>query len=152
MLVCFLVKAHSMEDPIDLKTEFLAFSFFSAHYNFRCIVPLKMITVQSKHWAIYNFVFIVKVGGRGSAGFFPNTFPLFRFSTLIWRCFSENFQDIVPAVLPFYHIFGISALILTSLINGCKIISLRKFEPKKYVDVIKNEKVRNIYNRHHHLT
>lgn len=47
----------------------------------------------------------------------------------------------VPAVLPFFHIFGISALILTAIMNGSKIVSLKKFNPEKYLSIIENEKV-----------
>ncbi len=52
-----------------------------------------------------------------------------------------DFQEVVPAVLPFHHIFGISAQILTSLLLGCKIVSIGKFSPEKYLEVIKNNGV-----------
>lgn len=48
---------------------------------------------------------------------------------------SENFQEISPAVLPFYHIYGMMMNFLF-LYNGVRCIAIEKFTPEFYLSVL----------------
>jgi len=50
----------------------------------------------------------------------------------------------VPAVLPFFHIYGISILILGKLAHGCKIVTLPKFEPKSFFELLDQHQVLSV--------
>jgi acyl-CoA synthetase (AMP-forming)/AMP-acid ligase II len=47
----------------------------------------------------------------------------------------------VPAVLPFFHIFGLTMVLLGSLAHGCKIVTLPKFEPKSFFKLLDQHQV-----------
>jgi acyl-CoA synthetase (AMP-forming)/AMP-acid ligase II len=55
--------------------------------------------------------------------------------------FAGSHQDVVPAVLPFYHIYGMSILIVGRLAHGCKIVTLPKFEPKSFFKLLDQHQV-----------
>ncbi|CAH2983005.1 unnamed protein product [Chilo suppressalis] len=42
-------------------------------------------------------------------------------------------QDSVLAVLPFYHIYGLSIVMLHKLTAGCKLVTLPKFQPDNFI-------------------
>jgi acyl-CoA synthetase (AMP-forming)/AMP-acid ligase II len=47
----------------------------------------------------------------------------------------------VPAVLPFYHIYGVVVVLLGRLAHGCKIVTLPKFEPKYFFKLLDQHQV-----------
>ena len=66
-------------------------------------------------------------------------------------------QDIVPAVLPMFHIYGYSVNSLFVLMKGAKIVTLPKFTPEDYVSVLRTQKphvlflvppLGKVYSRH----
>jgi len=55
--------------------------------------------------------------------------------------FAGSHQDVVPAVLPFYHLYGMGVLLLGKLAHGCKIVTLPKFEPKSFFKLLDQHQV-----------
>ncbi|XP_075232363.1 uncharacterized protein LOC142330816 isoform X2 [Lycorma delicatula] len=51
-----------------------------------------------------------------------------------------NFQDVLPAVLPFFHIYGLVIILFEALKHGGKLITLPKFEPETYIKTLNNHK------------
>jgi acyl-CoA synthetase (AMP-forming)/AMP-acid ligase II len=47
----------------------------------------------------------------------------------------------VPAILPFFHIYGITIVLLGTLAHGCKIVTLPKFEPKSFFKMLDQHQV-----------
>lgn len=45
-------------------------------------------------------------------------------------------QDILPCVLPFFHIYGLTATLLSKLSMGSKLITLPKFSPDTFLNVL----------------
>lgn len=52
---------------------------------------------------------------------------------------SSEHQDVIPAVLPFYHIYGIVTM-FWMLHFGCKIVTIPKFTPELYLNTLKTYK------------
>ncbi|XP_016841715.1 4-coumarate--CoA ligase 1 [Nasonia vitripennis] len=50
-------------------------------------------------------------------------------------------QEIVPVVLPMYHIYGMSTIMLSRLSIGSRLITLPKFTPESYIKVLDENKV-----------
>lgn len=46
---------------------------------------------------------------------------------------TATFQDVVPSVLPFFHIYGFTVLLAAKLSLGCRIVTLRKFSPETFM-------------------
>ena len=42
----------------------------------------------------------------------------------------------MPAVLPFYHAYGLIIVMLGKLAHGCKIVTLPTFEPKSFFNLL----------------
>lgn len=59
------------------------------------------------------------------------------FTTLV----SDGCQEVLPALLPFYHIYGLLSLAIGSLYYGQKIITIPKFEPVHFLSSIAKNKV-----------
>jgi acyl-CoA synthetase (AMP-forming)/AMP-acid ligase II len=59
------------------------------------------------------------------------------FITLI----SGDFQEVLPALLPFYHIYGLLSLAIASLYQGSKVVTLPKFEPRHFISTIAKYRV-----------
>ncbi|XP_011494753.1 PREDICTED: 4-coumarate--CoA ligase 1-like [Ceratosolen solmsi marchali] len=59
------------------------------------------------------------------------------------RCLPADgtFQEILPAVLPMYHIYGMSVVLFSKLSIGCKLITLPKFTPETYIRVLEEHKI-----------
>jgi acyl-CoA synthetase (AMP-forming)/AMP-acid ligase II len=55
---------------------------------------------------------------------------------------SDDFREIVPALLPFYHIYGLLSLAIASLYLGGKVVTVPKFEPAQFISTIVKHKVR----------
>lgn len=51
-----------------------------------------------------------------------------------------DFQEVVPAVLPFYHIYGIAVLLISKLALGCKIVTLPRFEPSTFLHALEEHR------------
>ncbi|XP_019869295.2 uncharacterized protein LOC109597950 [Aethina tumida] len=58
---------------------------------------------------------------------------------------TDSHQDVIPAVLPFFHIYGFTVTMLQSFIKGVKLVTIPKFTPENYVSVLENNKVTVIY-------
>ncbi|XP_026493849.2 uncharacterized protein LOC113399050 [Vanessa tameamea] len=56
-----------------------------------------------------------------------------------------NYQDVVPCILPFFHIYGIVVNLLGHLVYGCKLISMPKFSTNTYFNVLKNRNPSILY-------
>lgn len=56
-----------------------------------------------------------------------------------------NYQDVMPAILPFFHIYGLTVILLRGLSKGCKIIVLPKFEPLTFLSAMKDHKSTVLY-------
>ncbi|KAK4887095.1 hypothetical protein RN001_003366 [Aquatica leii] len=55
---------------------------------------------------------------------------------------TENFQETLPVVLPFFHIYGFTSLLITQLSIMSKIVTLSKFTPEIFVNVLEKHKPR----------
>lgn len=49
-----------------------------------------------------------------------------------------NHQDILPCVLPFFHIYGLTCTLLSKMALGCKLITLPRFTPDTFLNVLEN--------------
>lgn len=55
--------------------------------------------------------------------------------SLTWTTTIEN-QDVIQAVLPYFHIYGFVYLLMSKLSLGCKLVTLQKFDPISYISTI----------------
>ncbi|XP_018051119.1 PREDICTED: 4-coumarate--CoA ligase 1-like isoform X2 [Atta colombica] len=75
--------------------------------------------------------------GISSGGFIVTTInPMYTAGT---------FQDVIPAVLPFFHIYGMNALMFPRLSFGAKIITIPKFVPETFIDILDKNKVTALF-------
>ncbi|KAG5668375.1 hypothetical protein PVAND_016316 [Polypedilum vanderplanki] len=51
-----------------------------------------------------------------------------------------DYQDIVPCVLPFFHIYGLTITMISKLAQGCKLITLKSFNPSTFLNVLEKHK------------
>ncbi|XP_063828965.1 uncharacterized protein LOC135078297 [Ostrinia nubilalis] len=58
---------------------------------------------------------------------------------------SAEHQDVVPCVLPFFHIYGMVITLLGHLAKGCKLITMSSFQPGTYFDILEKERVNLLY-------
>lgn len=56
-----------------------------------------------------------------------------------------NVQDVLPAFLPFFHIYGLVITLIGHLTKGCKMITMSKFSANTYLQTLKNEPVSLLY-------
>ncbi|GLH05126.1 Luciferin 4-monooxygenase [Gryllus bimaculatus] len=56
-----------------------------------------------------------------------------------------DFQDVIPAVLPFFHIYGMVVVLLNSLCMGAKVVSLPKFDPAGFVRTMIEKKATGLF-------
>lgn len=54
-------------------------------------------------------------------------------------------QDVLPCVLPFFHIYGLTCTLLSKLAHGCKIIALPKFTPESYLNALDKHQATVLY-------
>ena len=54
-------------------------------------------------------------------------------------------QRVMMALIPFFHIYGISGLIGTFLYLGTKLVCMQKFDPEMFLKIIEQEKVKCQY-------
>lgn len=53
---------------------------------------------------------------------------------------SNEFQDVSPSVLPFFHIYGFTVLLLSKLALGIKVVTLPEFKPSTFMNTIREHK------------
>ncbi|XP_025196142.1 probable 4-coumarate--CoA ligase 3 [Melanaphis sacchari] len=58
---------------------------------------------------------------------------------------TANYQDVLPSVLPFYHIYGLTMILLRGLSYGCKLVTLPKLESQSFLNILKNHKATLLY-------
>lgn len=58
---------------------------------------------------------------------------------------SHDYQDVVPVILPLFHIYGLILVSLQSLLHGCKLVTVPKFTPKNFTDLNKKHKPHVMY-------
>ncbi|KAJ9585916.1 hypothetical protein L9F63_020424 [Diploptera punctata] len=51
-----------------------------------------------------------------------------------------NVKDVAPAVLPLFHIYGMSVVMLAKMCHGTKLVTLPKFEPNTFFNVLDKNK------------
>jgi acyl-CoA synthetase (AMP-forming)/AMP-acid ligase II len=54
-------------------------------------------------------------------------------------------QVVLPCVLPFFHIYGLTCTLLSKLAHGCKIIALPKFTPESYLNALEKHQATVLY-------
>lgn len=53
---------------------------------------------------------------------------------------TATYQDVIPVILPMFHIYGFTVNTLFTLSKGTKLITLPKFTPEDYISVLQNHK------------
>lgn len=53
---------------------------------------------------------------------------------------TDEFQEVSPSVLPFFHIYGFTVLLMSKLLTGAKIVTLPEFNPTTFVNSITEHK------------
>lgn len=53
---------------------------------------------------------------------------------------TNEYQDVSPSVLPFFHIYGFTVLLISKLALGVKIVTLPEFKPSTFVNNIRDQK------------
>lgn len=56
--------------------------------------------------------------------------------------FAADFQEVLPLILPFFHIFGLNGMVLPRIASGAKLITIPKFTPELFISVLMKHKVR----------
>lgn len=46
---------------------------------------------------------------------------------------TNKYQESVPSVLPFFHIYGLTVLMISKISLGCKVVTLSKFHPDSFL-------------------
>ncbi|KAF5302846.1 hypothetical protein FQA39_LY02026 [Lamprigera yunnana] len=58
---------------------------------------------------------------------------------------TENFQETVPGVLPFFHVFGASVHLINQLTFKSKLATITKFSPEVFVTMLEKHKPRFMF-------
>lgn len=58
---------------------------------------------------------------------------------------SPDFQEVIPLILPFFHIFGLNSLTLPRLAAGTQLVTVPKFVPELFLKVLATHKITGIY-------
>lgn len=53
---------------------------------------------------------------------------------------TETHQEVLPCVLPFFHILGWTGTLMSKIAIGSKIITLPRFTPESFLDILEKEK------------
>lgn len=64
---------------------------------------------------------------------------------MVWRQPTDTFQEVVPLILPFFHIFGMNGIVLPHLSSGSKLITVPKFTPDLFINVLEKNKVTSLF-------
>ncbi|KAL4715780.1 hypothetical protein ACJJTC_006359 [Scirpophaga incertulas] len=62
-----------------------------------------------------------------------------------YRYTTENNQDVTMAVLPMFHSYGLSILMLHKLASGLKLVTLPKFQPESYLNALLKYRINLLY-------
>ena len=54
-------------------------------------------------------------------------------------------QKVALGLIPFYHAYGLAAVLTMGMLAGNKIIVLDKFKPRKFLEIIQKYRVRVDY-------
>lgn len=52
---------------------------------------------------------------------------------------TSSYQEVLPCVLPFFHIYGFTMTLIAKLATGCKLVTLPKFHPDTFLNVLEKE-------------
>ncbi|XP_060823756.1 uncharacterized protein LOC132911257 [Bombus pascuorum] len=63
----------------------------------------------------------------------------------LWRPTTADFQEVLPLILPFFHIFGLNGMVLPRIACGAKLITVPKFTPELFINVLMKHKVTGLY-------
>lgn len=53
---------------------------------------------------------------------------------------TNDYQDVIPCFLPFFHCYGLTVILFSKLALGCKIISIPKYEANEFLRIVKENK------------
>ncbi|XP_052866177.1 uncharacterized protein LOC128272414 [Anopheles cruzii] len=53
---------------------------------------------------------------------------------------TDTYQDVLPCVLPFFHIYGLTVTMLSKLRSGCKLVTLPNFRPDTFLNALADHK------------
>lgn len=53
---------------------------------------------------------------------------------------TDDYQDVLPAFLPFYHIYGLMVILIPKLCMGAKIVSIPKYDIHDFLRITKDQK------------
>lgn len=53
---------------------------------------------------------------------------------------TDTFQDVLPCVLPFFHIYGLTVTMISKLQQGCKLVTLPAFRPDTFLNALTDHK------------
>lgn len=53
---------------------------------------------------------------------------------------TNDHQDVLPSVLPFYHCYGLLVMMVSKLSLGCKIVSIPRFEQNEFLKTVGDHK------------
>ncbi|KOC66391.1 putative 4-coumarate--CoA ligase 3 [Habropoda laboriosa] len=63
----------------------------------------------------------------------------------MWQQATTDSQEIIPLILPFFHIFGMNGMVLPRLEAGTQIITVPKFTPEVFIGVLANHKSSGLF-------
>ncbi|GAB1860530.1 Probable 4-coumarate--CoA ligase 1 [Camponotus japonicus] len=58
---------------------------------------------------------------------------------------TSTYQEIIPLILPFFHIYGLNGVVLPRLAFGAKMVFIPKFVPETFLDVLQKNKATSLY-------
>lgn len=53
---------------------------------------------------------------------------------------TNDFQEVVPCVLPMYHAYGLNMGLISKLALGCKVVTLPRFHPEEFLTSLAEHK------------
>uniref|UniRef100_U5EJG4 Luciferin 4-monooxygenase n=1 Tax=Corethrella appendiculata TaxID=1370023 RepID=U5EJG4_9DIPT len=53
---------------------------------------------------------------------------------------TDSYQDVLPCVLPFFHIYGFTVTLMSKLNQGCKMVTLPGFRPDTFLNALAEHK------------
>ncbi|XP_012142718.1 uncharacterized protein LOC100877401 isoform X2 [Megachile rotundata] len=64
---------------------------------------------------------------------------------VLWDSATDDFQEVLPMVLPFFHIFGMNVAVLPRLAEGTKIITIPKFTPELFTTTLAKHRTTGLF-------
>ncbi|KAF2878840.1 hypothetical protein ILUMI_27558, partial [Ignelater luminosus] len=58
----------------------------------------------------------------------------------LFRDAEGYYQEVIPCVLPLFHIYGYTVVMLNMLSTGCKLVTIPKFGPQVFLNVVKEHR------------